>query len=91
MNASNTLPMKKIIILTLFAVGFFADAAVGADAAAVPDSRTQIYSPADVSRAPQLRFRCKPKYPAELKAEGIAADVVVSASSISMATFAIRW
>lgn len=66
--------MKCLVLsLALLCSGSLSAATTGT----VPDSRTQVYSLAEVDRPPQHMVMARLAYPPELKQQGIAGEVVV--------------
>ena len=66
----------KSLCLLLLALLTTAGAAY-AESGKVPDTRTQVYTLAEVDHAPQLMLMAKLVYPAELKPKGLAGEVIV--------------
>jgi protein TonB len=65
--------MNRLLLLLALANPFTVFAAGGV----IEDIATRVYALADVDRPPQLMLMARLAYPAELKAQGIAGEVVI--------------
>lgn len=65
--------MNRLLLILAMANPFAAFATEGV----IEDIATRVYALADVDRPPQLMLMARLAYPAELKAQGIAGEVVI--------------